>query len=100
MGQWAVVKGCWAAKREGFRLTRLTVGASNDLQIERNLIGGLPVIYQDHSSTPDPFLERFSAAHETRSERGKGARGRTMKRATEKETGCKFLQNMMMQCTE
>ena len=34
MGSWAVVKRGWAAKREGFRAMRLTVGASNDLQME------------------------------------------------------------------
>ena len=44
MGSWAVVKRVWAAKREGFRATRLTVGASNDLQMERKLTGGLPTL--------------------------------------------------------
>ena len=75
MGYWAMVKRGWAAKREGFRATRLTVGASNDLQMERNLTGGLPVIYQGHSANLGPFRERFSPAHETRSERATGACG-------------------------
>ena len=66
------MKGCWAAKRRGFRLTRLTVGASNDFQTERNLTGGLPVIYQGHSANLGPFREHFSPTHETRSERGDG----------------------------
>ena len=70
MGSWAVVERGWAAKREGFRATRLTVGALNDLQMERNLTGGLPVIYQGHSANLGPFRERFYSAHETRSERG------------------------------
>ena len=35
--------------------TRLTVGASNDLQMERNLTGGLPVLYQGHSANLGPF---------------------------------------------
>ena len=65
-------KGCWAAKREGLRATRLTVGVPNDLQKARNLSGGLPVIYQDRSSTLGPFRERFSPAHKTRTGRGDG----------------------------
>ena len=71
MGSRVVVKRGWAAKREGFRPTRLTVGASNDLQMERNLTAGLPVIYQGHSANLGPFRECFSPAHETRSERGR-----------------------------
>ena len=61
--------GC---KEKGLRATRLTVGASNDLQMERNLTGGLPVLYQGHSANLDTFRKRFSPAHETRSERGDG----------------------------
>ena len=44
----------------------------NDLQMERNLTGGLPVIYQGHSANLGPFRECFSPAHESRSERGDG----------------------------
>ena len=73
MGSWAMVKGCWVAKREGLRLTRLTVGASNDLQMERNLTGGLPMMYQGLSKDLDPFWEHFSPAHETRLEGCNGA---------------------------
>ena len=53
------MKRCWATKRRGFRATRLTVGASNDLQMEQNLTDGLPVIHQDHTSTLGPLRERF-----------------------------------------
>ena len=53
-------------QREGFQLTRLTVGISNDLQMERNLTGGLPVLYQGQSANLGPFRERFSAAHKTK----------------------------------
>ena len=38
-------KGCWAATKEAFTVTRLTVGVSNGLQMARNLRGGLPVVY-------------------------------------------------------
>ena len=67
------MEGCWAAKRRGFRATRLTVGASNDLQMERNLTGALPVIFQGHTANLDPFRGRYSPAHATRSRRGDGA---------------------------
>ena len=55
MGSWAEVKRGWAAKREGSQAMRLTVRASNKLQMERNLTGGLPVIYQGHSANLGPF---------------------------------------------
>ena len=76
----------------GFRAMRLTVGASNDLQTEQNLTGGLSVIYQGHSANLGPFREPFSPAHETRSERGDGREGECWiaKRTTGKRTGCKF----------
>ena len=49
--------------REGFLLhtqmdyadARLTVGVPNDLQMERNLTGGLPVVYQGHLTSLGPF---------------------------------------------
>ena len=63
-----MVERCWAAKREGFRATRLTVGASNDLQMERNLTRGLSVLYQGHSANTDPFREGFSPAREKKTE--------------------------------
>ena len=97
MGFGPLWKGCWAAKREGFRAMRLTVGASNDLQMERNLTGGLPVLYQGHSANLGPFRECFYPAHETRSERGDG-------RVSDRETDngekdrMQVLKNMQMKC--
>ena len=38
-----------------FAVTRLTVGVPNDLQMERNLTGGLPVVYQGHLTSLGPF---------------------------------------------
>ena len=52
--------------KEGFTVTRLTVGASNDLQMERNLIGGLLVVYQGHLASLGPFRECLTPAHEKR----------------------------------
>ena len=49
------MKGAELQRERGFTVTQLTVGASNDLQMERNLTGGLPVLYQDHSANLGPF---------------------------------------------
>ena len=59
-------KGCWAATKEGFMVTRLTVGVPNDLQMARNLTGGLPVLYQGRLANLGPFRERLTLAHEKR----------------------------------
>ena len=56
--------GCNTQK--AFAITRLTVGASNDLQMEQNLTGGLPVLYQGHLARLGPFRERLTPAHEKR----------------------------------
>ena len=66
LGSWAVVKRGWAAKREGFRATRLTVGVPNDLQMARNLAGGLSVLYQCHLASLGPFRERLTPTHNKR----------------------------------
>ena len=49
-------------------VTRLTVGVPNDLQMERNLTGGLPVVYQGHLTSLGPFRERLTPAHERKQE--------------------------------
>ena len=65
-------KGCWAATKEGFAVTRLTVGVSNDLQMARNLTGGLPVLYQGRLANLGPFREILTPAHNRREERDAG----------------------------
>ena len=59
-------------KRGAFAVTRLTVGASNDLQMERNLTGGLPVVYQGRLANLGPLRERLTHAHgkETKGDAG------------------------------
>ena len=57
MGYWAVLEGCWADMR-------ITVGVPNELQMTRNLIGGLPVLYQGHLARLGPIRERSTPAHE------------------------------------
>ena len=55
-----------------FAVARLTVGVPNDLQMERNLTGGLPMVYQGHLTRLGPFRESSTPAHEKRQ---KGAPG-------------------------
>ena len=74
MGFVPLWKGCWAATQRGFAVTRLTVGVSNDLQMARNLRGGILVLYQGRLANLGPFRESLTPAHETRSERGRRAR--------------------------
>ena len=52
--------------KEAFAVTRLTVGVSNDLQMARNLTGGLPVVYQGRLANLGPFRERLTPTHEKR----------------------------------
>ena len=68
-------RGCCCNTQKDFAVTRLTVGASNGLQIERNLIGGLPVVYQGHLTSLGPFRDRSTPAHEKKQEGCAGACG-------------------------
>ena len=61
--------------QKDFAVTRLTVGVPNDLQMERNLTGGLPVVYQGHLTNLGPFRECLTPAHEKKQEGGAGACG-------------------------
>ena len=45
---------------------RLTVGVSNELQMARNLTGGLPVVYQGRLASLGPIRECLTPAHEKR----------------------------------
>ena len=58
-----------------FAVARLTVGAPNDLQMERNMKGGLPVVYQGHMANLGPFGERLTPAHEKKQEGCAGGGG-------------------------
>ena len=59
-------RGVGLQVKEGFAVTRLTVGVSNDLQMARNLTGGLPVLYQGRLANLGPFRERLIPAQEKR----------------------------------
>ena len=51
---------------EAFMVPRLTVGISNELQMTRNLIGGLPVVYQGRLANHGSFRECLTPAHNRR----------------------------------
>ena len=71
LGHFVGVLGC--KMKEAFMVTRLTVGVSNDLQMARNMTGGLPALYQGHLANLGPFRESLTPTH---NERQKGERRR------------------------
>ena len=66
LGCFGGVLGC--NSKEAFAVMRLTVGVSNDLQMARNLTGGLLMVYQGHLASLGPFRECLTPAHEKRQE--------------------------------
>ena len=59
-------RGVGLQRERGFTVTRLTVGVPNDLQMARNLTGGLPVVYQGRLANLSPFRDSLTPAHEKR----------------------------------
>ena len=66
MGFGTVWRGVGLHTKEAFMVTRLTVGVPNDLQMARNLIGGLPVLYQGRLERLGPFRESLIPTHNRR----------------------------------
>ena len=66
LGFGPIWRGVVLHTKEGFAVTRLTVGVSNDLQMTRNLIGGLLVVYQGRLERLGSFQESLTHAHEER----------------------------------
>ena len=66
MGFGPLWKGVVLQREGGYTVTRLTVGVPNDLQMARNLTGGLLVLYQGRLANLGPFRERLTPAHEKR----------------------------------
>ena len=62
-------RGVGQHTKEAFAATQLTVGVSNDLQMARNLTGGLPVVYQGLLANLGPFPECLTPAHNRRQKR-------------------------------
>ena len=67
-------RGVGLHREGGFTVTRLTVGVSNDLQMARNLTGGLPVLYQGRLANHGPFREWLTPAHNERQKGNAGGR--------------------------
>ena len=68
MGFGPLCRGVGLHTKEAFTVTRLTVGVSNDLQMARNLTGGLPVLYPGRLANLGPFRESLTPTHEKREE--------------------------------
>ena len=66
LGHFGRVLGC--KEKGAFAVTWLTVEVSNDLQMARNLAGGLPVVYQGRLANLGPLRECLTPAHEKRQE--------------------------------
>src|SRR3954467_1726893 len=66
MGFGPLWRGVGLQTKEAFAVTRLIVGVSNDLQMARNLTGGLPVLYQGRLTNLGPFRDSLIPAHEKR----------------------------------
>ena len=64
MGHFGEVLGCYT--HEAFSVPRLTVGVSNDVQMARNLTGGLSVVNQDRLESLGPNRKCLTPAHEKR----------------------------------
>ena len=60
-------RGVWGCNtHEAFTVPQLTVGVSNELQMARNLTGGLRVVYQGRLANLGPLRECLTPAHKKR----------------------------------
>ena len=62
MGHFGGVLGC--NTHDAFTVPRITVGVSNELQMARNLTGGILVVYQGLLANLGPIRERLTPAYE------------------------------------
>ena len=58
--------GVGLQRERGFTVTMLTIGVPNELQMARNLTGGLPVLYQGRLARLSPFRESLTPANNER----------------------------------
>ena len=72
MGFGPLWRGVGLQDERGFYGYPVNLGVSNDLQMARNLTGGLPVLYQGRLANLGPFRECLTPAH---NERQKGNAG-------------------------
>ena len=66
LGQIGGVLGC--NTHEAFSVPRLTVGVSNEVQMVRNLTGGLPVVNQGRLASLGPIRKCLILTHERKVE--------------------------------
>ena len=66
LGQIGGVLGC--NTHEAFSVPRLTVGVSNEVQMIRNLTGGLPVVNQGRLASLGPIRKCLIPTHERKVE--------------------------------
>ena len=66
LGQIGRVLGC--NTNEAFSVPRLTVGVSNEVQMIRNLTGGLPVVNQGRLASLGPIRKCLIPTHERKVE--------------------------------
>ena len=66
LGRFGGVLGC--NTQEAFTVTRLTVGVSNEVQMIRNMTGGLPVVNQGRLASLGPIRECLIPTHERKVE--------------------------------
>ena len=67
MGQIEGVLGC--NTHEAFSVPRLTVGVSNEVQMTRNLTGGLPVVNQGRMANLGPIRKCLTPTREKKVEK-------------------------------
>ena len=70
LGQIGGVLGC--NTHEAFSVPRLTVGVSNEVQMTRNLTGGLPVVNQGRLASLCPIRKFLIPTHERKLEMATG----------------------------
>ena len=68
MGYWAVWRGVGLQHTRGLTVPRLTVGVSNEVQMIRNLTGGLPVVNQGRLASLGPIRKCLIPTHERKVE--------------------------------
>ena len=66
MGHFGEVLGC--NTHEAFSVPQLTVGVSNEVQMIRNLTGGLPVVNQGRMESLGPIRKCLILTHERKVE--------------------------------
>ena len=66
MGHFGGVLGC--NTHEAFSVPRLTIGVSNEVQMTRNLTGGLPVVNQGRMASLETIRKCLIPTHEKKVE--------------------------------